>query len=346
MVNELKGRRLFEEKELPSGEPAYTIHRLLQQKILVDMEDYAFADAFRKAFRLIRKRFPAADSQQVPDQTNWDTCQEYIPHVDAFCKVYKKDFDLITSVPPKPEDLADLFYDAGFYVWARQTTAYDGLGFLYTAERILNKIEMGEISKTRADIHCVSGLILLNGGCLERVQGLKRLEEAWKIRKLIYEEHDNRDNDVLLRNAANDFSLALLNQHQFGEAGQLIKECRDRYQKWGTEEEHPWENSKFYGNYSIVLMFSGDINTAIDYQKRCLQLTEKFSGRKAMYYRRLYMLACLHLQSGDIQSALDKHLEVLTARLELFGRVNEYTILSTYTVGAMYHHIGNLSTAT
>lgn len=347
MIGELSRRRLIAVKDR-GDEPAYQIHRLLQQKILEDMEDYAFADAFRKAFRLIRKKFPAADPRQVPDPGTWDTCQEYIPHISTFCRIRNKNAKLISELvtSPRPTELAELFYDAGFYVWARQTTGYDGLMFLDTAEKILDEIQMDQNSKIRADILCLTGLLLLNMGCVERGKGFHRLEHALQIRKTIYTECPNHDNEVLLSNAANDFSLCLLNEHRFEDSGQYIRECRDRYLSWGPESENPFENSKYYGNYSTILMWKGEMEKAVEFQRTALGLTEKFSGRKGMYYRRLFMLACLRLQADDIQGALDTHMEALTARLELHGKHHEATILSTYAVGAMYHHLGDLGTAT
>lgn len=345
MISELSGRRLLVLKQTNRGEPAYNIHRLLQQKILLDMEDYAFADAFRKSFRLIRRRFPAADPQQVPDPRTWDSCQEYIPHVFTFCRIYNQHAPIKSLLDPKPLELAELFYDAGFYVWARQTTSYDGLSFLETAERILDEIEMDQSAKIRADILCVTGLLLLNMGCCERQRGLRLLKKAWEIRKRIYDECPNGNNDVLRQNAANDYSLCLLNEHQFEEAGKLFQECRDRYLVWGPEEQNPFENSKYYGNYSIVLMWRGELDKALEFQEHALHLTEQFADRKGAYYRKAFMLACIHLQLGDIQGALDTHLEVLAARLKLYGKHHESTILSTYAVGATYHHLGDLSTA-
>lgn len=346
MINELSGRRLVNTKETSSGEPAYTIHRLLQQKILLDMEDYGFADAFRKAFRLIRKRFPIADPQQVPTRENWADCQEYMPHIFTFCRIFNQNSNLISTIGPNPVELAELFYDAGFYIWARQTTAYDGLAFLETAQKILEEIQMDPNAKIRADILCLTGLLLISSGCVERVNGLDRLRKAWQIRRNIYEKYPEHDNDVLLQNAANDYSLSLLNEHLFDEAGKMISECHDRYLVWGPESENPFENSKYYGNYSTIHMWNGDMVKAIEFQEKCLMLIEQFSGRMALYYRRAFMLACILLQSGNVQSALDKHLEVLTARLELHGKHHEHTILSMYAVGAMYHHLGDLNTAT
>jgi tetratricopeptide (TPR) repeat protein len=346
MINELSGRRLLSDKKTSSDETAYTIHRLLQQKILLDMEDFGFADAFRKAFRLIRKRFPAADPQQVPNPHNWEECQEYLPHVSTFWGIYQQTAASATLGDPTPLELAELFYDAGFYIWARQTPSYNGLSFLESAEKILDDIKMNPYAKIRADILCATGLLLLNLGCVERRQGLDRLKDAWEIRKQIFDQHQTHDNDVLRQNAANDYSLCLLNEHQFDEAGAMIRGCREQYLVWGPESENPFENSKYYGNYSIVLMVMGEMDKAIESQQHAIMLTERFSGKKAMYYRRSFLLACILLQAGDVQAAVDKHLEVLNARLEIHGKHNEYTIASMYAVGAMYHHLGDAITAT
>jgi hypothetical protein len=93
-------------------------------------------------------------------------------------------------------------------------------------------------------------------------------------------------------------------------------------------------------------MWEGKMKEAIQSIERCIELTKKFSGQMWQYYRRMFFLACILLQTGDFQAALDRHLEVLTARLELHGKHHENTIMSTYAVGAMYHHLGDLSTAT
>ncbi|KAI1845649.1 hypothetical protein JX266_008260 [Neoarthrinium moseri] len=346
MITELTGRRLLSEKQTDNDDTAYTIHRLLQQKVLLDMEDYGFADAFRKAFRLIRKRFPMAEPQQVPNPSSWAVCQEYLPHVSTFCRIYQQNAASASLGDPTPKELAGLFYDAGFYIWSRAMTEYDGLWFFETAEAILNNIDMDPSTKIGADILCVTGLLLLNMGVVERTKGLHRLKHAWQIREQIYEQNRDHDNDVLLQNAANDYALCLLNEHQFEEAGEIFRGCREQYLVWGPENENPFENSKYYGNYSLILMWAGEMETSIKFQDHAMKLTERFLGKKAMYYRRMFMLACILLQSGDLQGALDMHLETLKARLELHGKHNEYTISSMYAVGAMYHHMGDSYTAT
>lgn len=346
MINELIGRRLLTEKKTSTGETAYTIHRLLQHKILQDMDDYGYADAFRKSFLLIRNQFPVSNAQQVPDPQNWSICQIYLPHISALHNIYQQNATSSPFGDPEPVEIARLFYDAGYHIWTRQSTAHNGLQYLKTAEKILDDIKMDPNDKIRADILCVTGLFLLNMGCVERRQGFDLLDKALQIRKKVYEQLPDHDNDVLLQNAANDHALCLLNEHHFEEAGVTFKQCRDRYLVWGLESENPFENSKYYGNYSVVLMWKGDMKQAIDFQKHSSRLIERFIGRTASYYRKVFMLACVLLQSGDLQGALDLHLEVLSARLDLLGKHDEFTISSMYAVGAMYHHLGDPVTAT
>jgi len=349
MINQLSGRRLIQVREAANGEPVYSIHRLLQQKIQLDMDNYGFADSFRRAFRLIRKRYPRAEPTQVPDPETWDVCGEYMPHIYSFQRVFeevKDDLQITQLVDPKPVEIAELFYDAGFHVWARGTTGFDGLSFLDTAKGILEAIQMDPYDKLHADIGCMAGLLLLNLGCRSRVAGTRRLQRAAEIRKKIWMEHPESDNnDVMYRNSVTDYSLCLLNEHRFDEAGRLMTECLERYREWGSEEDNPFEYSKYYGNYSVVLMWEGRMKDAIRYVERCIQYTEKFSGKASMYYRRQFLLGCYLLQSADIQGALDKHLETLIARLALHGKHHEFTILSMYAVGATYHHLGDPNTA-
>lgn len=347
MIHELSGRRLIAVRQLPNGGEAYNIHRLLQQKVLMDMEDLGFVGAYRKAFRLIRKRFPVADTQQVPDPISWAACSEYMPHIFTLHRVHVQSPPPASTMEMNPVEIAELFYDAGFYIWSSQTNSYDGLSFLRSAAATLDDSGYDKNAKIRADILCVHGLLLLNMGCVERSEGPKLLKQALDIRQRIYQEDTtSRDGDVLLQNAANDWALCLLNDHKFQEAGGIIKKCRDRYRLWGSEEENPFENSKYYGNYSVVLMWMGDLDEAIRFQERALQLTEQFAGRNAQYYRRAFMLGCYFVQKGDFHRALEQHLEVLTARLEMQGKHHESTMLSMYAVGATYHHLEKPKLAT
>lgn len=271
-----------------------------------------------------------------------------MPHISSLHRVYTKMAPSILMVDPAPREIADLFYDAGFYIWARGTTAYDCIPFLKTTERILDRIGVDANEKIRADILCLIGLQLLGSGCLERRRGLDLLKDAWEIRKVIYNGDPQYDNDVLLQNAAIDYSIALLNEHEFRKAGSIIKQCRTRYLEWGPESKNPFENSKYYAHYCVVLMVEGKMAEAVKLAETAVDLTLEFSKTEntALYYERVFMLACILLQAGEYQKALDKHLEVLKARMEMYGKLHEFTIQSIYAVGGMYHQLGYLTTAT
>jgi hypothetical protein len=352
MIKQLKDRGLIRVYEI-DGKEMYSIHRLLQQKIVLDMDEIQFENAFRKTFRLIRKRYPTASPKQVPDPSSWGKCEEYMRHVFSFHRVFSESPQLrLHKVFPDKEklkpsiELARLFYDAGFYVWARQTTAYDGLPFLETAEKILDEMNIDGNAKIRADIHCITGLIYMRLGSPEREQSLARLEDALKIREQIYVEHpDDRDCDVLFRNAAVDFGLCLLDENDFQKAGQNFQECFERYKEWGDEADIPFEYGKYYGNVSIVLMWQGDIDKAMDFVNKSIELCEKFQGRAAQYWRRQFLLACILLQAGRVDESLALHIETRAARLDLLGKHHQSTILSTYAVGALYHAKGDLENA-
>lgn len=347
MIAKLSGRRLITVNETATGGgEAYTIHRLLQQRIQIDMDDFSYSDAFRRVFTLIRKGFPVAEPTQVPLPENLEVCKIFLPDISSFHRAYRENPEKVDKDDPRPEALAQLFYDAGFYVWAGQSISYDGIAFLETAERILDDMKMDQNMKLRADIHSLIGMLKLNMGCEERYQARMRLKRAREIREIVYQANPIFSNDVLLQNAENDYSIGLLNQHRFKQTGVIYEKCLACYNKWGPESENPFEYSKYWGNNSMYLMSQGKLAEAIDSMKHCMVLTKKFTGgKKHQYYRRVFMLACLLVQAGQLQDALELHLETLQARMELHGTHHENTLISIYAVGATYFHLGDFDSA-
>jgi len=357
MIKQLKGRRLIQVKvDAATDQPfAYSMHRLLKEKILDEMEKYERGQAFRSAFRLIRKQYPQAESTQVPRVGTWPKCQELMPHVLSFHQVFTANMnqalnDMARVSDPLPVELAQLFYDAGFYVWTRQSTSYDGVTFLQTADRILDGLDKEAHIKLRADIHCMVGLLLLLRSCADQARGTQRLKAARAARVRIFDADPTEENNVLMQNAKADYSLCLMNEHLFDEAGEIWEECYKAYQARGPEKDHPFEYSKYRGQVSIILMWEGRFDEAIKSVRMCLAHTEKFGGKKTQYWRRVYLLGCVLLQASVQdkayrQAALEAHLDALTGRLETHGKNDQNTIQSMYAVGAMYHHLGDTSTA-
>jgi tetratricopeptide (TPR) repeat protein len=341
MIAELSGRRLVAVKEKGTNQ-ILSIHRLLQEKILLDLDPAKFTEVFEKVYCLVRKRYPAASPIQVPESQKWPDCKAYTPHVLSVHRAFKAGSLIEPSI-----SLAQLFYDAGFHVWERQTTAYDGISFLETSEEILNTLNFDKSAKLRADILSILGLFYDNIGTSRRAEGLQRRKEAINIRRKIYEDNpQDSESDVLLANAANDFGYSLLENNMFEEAGKIFETCYKRYCKWGTEDQIPFEYAKFYLNTGKVRMWQGNFPEAIRFIRRAVVLTEKSGGKTWRYWMFQFILACVLLQSGDLQGALDLHLEVFFARKKVCGKHDSTTVLSNYAVGAMHHHLGNLPEAT
>lgn len=94
-----------------------------------------------------------------------------------------------------------------------------------------------------------------------------------------------------------------------------------------------------------MLLWEGKFQEAIESCRTCLTLTERFGGKKSQYYRRLFFLGCIYLQAGDLQKALDTHLDALTQRIVLQGKYHENTLMSLYASGAMFHYLGDVTSA-
>ena len=352
MVRQLTRRKLIEIKQQPAvggvGE-SYRIHRLLQQKIIFDMGAQLKLDgAITKATRLIRKLFPHASPIQAPAPQNSARCKEYMPHVFSLLRAFKEANEMYPDVE-KSEEMADLFYDAGFYVWDSQDTEQGGLDLLNAAELILDSewIEMDEMHPRRADIHCISGLLRNTMGCQERDESSRRLKLALDIRKHVYQNTKpyERDVDVLLQNAAVDYGIMLINKYQFEEAEAILEECLLHYRDWGSEDKIPFEYSKYYYNMGVVRLCQGQLDEAISHLRQSVDLVEAFNGKQGQYWDNYFMLACATRHSGDFYGALEMHREILQARLEQLGKHSNATILSTYAVAEVHIYLGDLQNA-
>lgn len=337
MIDQLTGRKLISVKKLDDGSEVYSIHRLLQQKILADMTIPDFSEAFNRVFNLVRRKYPRSSTTQIPEPSKWADCGRYMPHVFSLHHLYKEIGHVKDTV-----ELAELFYDAGFHVWERDTTAYDGVGFLTSALKILDNLGVDRDAKLRADIHSIMGEFYSGRGAMWRAESVAEHTEALVIRQKAYDANpDDKITDVLLRNATNDLACCLLSQNRFEEAALAFQVCLKQYKIWGSEEDMPFEYQKYYSNNGLVQAWRGDYDEAIEGLRRSTELSRMHSTKTWHYCMNNFSLGCVLLQSGDIQGALDAHLETLKVRADLYGKHEAATIISSYAVGATYHQLGD-----
>ncbi|KIY02879.1 uncharacterized protein Z520_01344 [Fonsecaea multimorphosa CBS 102226] len=346
MTTKLSKRRLITIRNR-DGEEFLTIHRKLQAKILEELNQPDNAaertKVFERVFLLIRGRFPHPSPIQVPEPEKWPICRQYLPHVLSIKRLWQSG---IIEIPPSVK-LARLISDAGIDLWERCLTV-EGLELLRSAEAILDQGGFRE-DLLRANIHVVVSLLLQDSGIAHLAECRDRIAKVLDIRVKHQENCDpfdyTKNDDILLHNAWSDYACVLLQYNQYREAARIFDMCFEKYQRWGPPEEIPYEYAKYYHHKAYCLMYEGNFEQAVPLAEYGLHWVQVATGQSAATNRWRFDLACLVLQSGDKQRALNLHKEVLEARLKLHGKFGLLTLQSYYAVGAAHRWLNELAEA-
>ena len=344
MISELSRRNIISVKT-HKDEESLSIHRSLQQKILQDLgKDIHKRDkVFLQAFVLVRKRFPEPSPIQVPEPAKWPACKEYLPHVLHLESV------ITSSTPPITPSIehARLLSDSGINLWERGMTS-EGLRLLKSAEAILEKL--GKVNfQLRANIHVVINLLIQDYGLSNIAESETRSKKALEIR-LDYRnqtkpEDYTRNDDILLHNAYSDYGCVLLQYNKYEQAEPIFRRCYTEYLQWGSETEIPYEYYKYNHHSAFCRLYHHDFARAIELAEEGLRLITLATGQSSAANKTKFDLACIVLQSGDIQRALALHKEVLESNMRLHGKFNFLTLQSYYAVASVNACVGNLSEA-
>ena len=345
MTRKLLKRHLVN-RESDGGLWYFTVHRALQRGVLykLDKDPSLRRETFDRALSIIRQITPEASPIQVPIPGNWEQFEAALPQIIAIHAAF------LQSQPPIEGtlELAKLLYDAGFNTWEREMS-HQGLELLETASKVLDDIGHKAESKLRADIHTMMLLICDNIGITMRAEGFMHGQKALSIRRSLASQQKGNislTEDILLHNAMNDLAESYLQSYDHERAKALIDTCRAKYEEWGSEEDYPFEYSKYYRNTGAVMTLQGRFDEAIKCGSRAVELAELDSGTitpRYLYY--YYDVACQTFQSGDIEGALKMHKEIWETREEICGSHHDVTLQSCYTVGAMYSHLKNFPEA-
>jgi hypothetical protein len=82
-------------------------------------------------------------------------------------------------------------------------------------------------------------------------------------------------------------------------------------------------------------MYQGRFKEAIGLAEKSVQLMHK-TGFGLFMTRFKFDMACIVLQSGDLDRALRLHQEIYNQRIEMVGITNELSLHSMYAIGALY----------
>ena len=333
MKRSLVDRRLVQAKDI-EGEPCLTLHRSLQRSIRETAAKTPGKpqEIFDQALTLVRKVFPDSSAIQVPEPQKWREHQRLLPHVVSLQTAFNEAQEAVQG----SKIFARLLSDAGMNQWEQGFTR-DGLLLLKTAEQVLDAISYKKNGTMRADINVVVALMYDNTGISTRAESLRRREQTLNIRtqRIGNLKEVSQTEAILLYNAQMDYVVSLLQYNRYREAEPILERCLERYHEWGTPEEIPFEYAKYYHNMSFVRMYQQRWEEAIRVGKLGVRYM-RMSGNEALTLRFEFDLACITLQSGLADSALELHKQVLEQRIIVCGKTNENTLASYYALGTLH----------
>ena len=319
------------------------MHRSLQrttwEKLSKDSDKQQ--EVFDAAVAMLRKAIPAISPIQVPEPGKWYEHQLLVPHVLVLRSVYE---EFKTQIYPSLS-FVRLLMNPGVNQWERGLVR-DGLLLIKTAEDVLLLVSNDGNELLKADIHTTIALLYDDTGVIDRAEALERRKKCLDIRQAYAKKASSvsREDEILLYNAWMDYVLSLMQYNKYQEAEPILKTCLAKYQSWGSEEDIPFEYAKYYHWMGMVQMYRGNFEQAIALSQHGVKLMTD-AGKASMMNRFKFDLACIILQSGDLERALAMQEEVYESRIVLNGKANELTLESAYAIGALHEHRGRLAQA-
>ena len=224
----------------------------------------------------------------------------------------------------------------------------EGLDLLLSAESILNQLDCDE-EMLKANIHVIIALLLQDQGSAHFSESKDRISKALEIRENLKRntpaEDFSKTDDILLHNAKSDYGCVLLQYNNYKEAEPIFAQCLVKYREWGQDEEIPYEHAKYNHHMAFCQMYKRNFTEAVELAERGVYFVTLATGKGASCNNWKFDMACVILQSGDLNRALEVHKEVLNARLEHHGKSSFLTLQSYYAVGAVYAYLDDLSAA-
>lgn len=112
IISNLLSQTFVEQKNKRGERDIYGVHRILQARLLKDLnaKPQKRDEIFRTAFDLVRFHLPRP-SLDTPEPSKWNAFKEYLPHVLSLQKAYADPLSITTPTPFV--GLAELFKDGG-----------------------------------------------------------------------------------------------------------------------------------------------------------------------------------------------------------------------------------------
>ena len=328
------------------GRSYVALHRSLQWSILHQLHKNKRnrCEVFNRAFLLLRNAIPLKAPLELFTYQASPAFKKYLPQVLAL-------FDGAQEpLPPMGEtvEFAALLSQAGTYMWENGYSK-DCRRVMEKTEHIINNLNSPSLDWERADINSTLGIVCTSIGVTRRTEGLERCTSALELRKRIESSYAP---DVPLAVeietvcAMADLARAHLEDEQFDQTEEIMKQCYPFYQKWGTEDQEPWHWSRWYQHMAYVKTARGDHIEAVRWAKHATDLQKQATGLESSMTQ-IYHFALAHLlyHAGDYPQSLSHFKTVYEACLHLFGHHNQITLTSLFAYGMLEWINGDLLNA-
>ncbi|KAI1123776.1 P-loop containing nucleoside triphosphate hydrolase protein [Nemania abortiva] len=332
------------------GEKYLEIHRSLQMDLLSGLAQHRDCSrrnvVFTEVTAMIQAVLPEATRLQQNEKEIWPIFIRYAPQVLALRQNSQ------WPVPPIQLSLsfAKMLSNVGTFLWhtgqIRECTAA-----MDTAESIIERQPPEvrghqDVEMLLSDIYLVVGIVADCIGVSRRRQSLDYRLKLLELRERelggIPPELVSRDDEIRWGNAKGDLACAYLQRCEFRKTRDIMEELYNNYyQKWGSEEEIPYEYSKYWHHMGHVLMAEGQPDKAIEWSLKGMELDLAHAGSiDSTVLVDLYDVACLLFNAGRIEESLEAHEEVLDKRIRTCGKGAQFTLESYEAVGIIQHMLG------
>lgn len=302
--------------------------------------------AFNRMIRLLREHFPPPSPLQIAEASMWPRLTQVLPHVLSALKAFER------ASPSMTGDmfLAKLLCDVGgmdLYDRGRILEAYR---INHTVGKILDRLGYPLATPLRGDALAIMGICTDFMALSKRQEGLKIREMQQKIRKLCFanipQDKVTYHDEVRLYKSYTDLVCSQQQINSFAQVRENLEECLIQYKLWGSEQDHPYEYSKYYNQMAYVLLYENQGQEAVAYSKKGYELVEEATPDTGIVALFKFDYANILFQKGESQQeALAILRELLTRSKVDCGKDNVRTLEIRLNIGIMSYFLGDFKTA-
>lgn len=320
------------------------IHRATQaamlQKLSHDPEQRDLH--FQKVIYLLRENFSEKSAMmklQIAEAHAWPRITRVLPHLMTAFNFFER------SWPDMKGDIffAQLLSDvAGMDLYDRGRIA-EAYRVNQMVEKILNHLGYPRVSRLMADSLAIVGLCSDFMALSKRQEGLETRKQCVEIREGCFAEIPKDDvtmeDKIWLHNSYTDLVCSQQQINDFEGARKNLELCYPQYQEWGSEDEIPYEYSKYFNQMAYVLLYENDSAKAVEYAKRGYELVEQATpgAQIAVLYKFDY--ANILFQHGEKLGALAMLRDLLKVCKHDCGKDNVRTLEVRLNIGIVCYFL-------